>query len=235
MTNNLPNISVILPVFNGEHFIESALNNLREQQYSKLEVIIVDDGSTDNTKVIAKNFIQLNKQLKCHYNYQAHTGVAAARNLGLQLSNSDWIAFLDVDDLWPKHKLESHLRRFKENPELSAALGQTQFVDIDPFTQQETDGINCSQMLLGTGLYKRSLFNQVGLFNTSLRHGEDWDWFLRCREASIAIKVFSCDDGLIYRRHINNLSLQKKRNHSDLMRLLKHSLDRRFGSVVKHY
>lgn len=227
MISNRPNISVILPVYNGERFIKSALNNLREQQYPELEVIIIDDGSTDNSEAIAKDFILQNTQLDCHYNHQAHAGVASARNLGLQHANSDWIAFLDVDDLWPKNKLESHLKRFAKAPELIAVLGMTQFVDIAPTNHQETQGVNCAQMLLGAGLYKRSMFDQVGEFDTTLVHGEDWDWFLRCREASAAIRVFSCDSGLIYRRHSDNLSLKKTGSQHDLMRLLKQSLDRR--------
>lgn len=233
MINNAPNISVILPVFNGERFIHEALSSICAQNYPNLELILIDDGSSDNTAQVATTFFSQPRNIEFSYYYQANAGVAAARNLGLEHVKNELIAFLDVDDLWPSGKLELHLEHFAKNPKLSAVLGHTQFMKIDPISGQKKQEVNCPQMLLGAGLYKRYLFDQVGLFDTSLMHGEDWDWFLRCREASIEMKVFS-QTSLIYHRHSDNLSLQKKRSQSDLMRLMKQSLDRRRGIANTH-
>ncbi|MFT6033144.1 MAG: glycosyltransferase involved in cell wall biosynthesis [Arenicella sp.] len=226
MTKKSPNVSVILPVFNGERFIHEALTSLSEQNFPGLELILVDDGSTDSTAEIAKRFFTQHHGIEFKYHYQKQCGVASARNLGLKEASNELIAFLDVDDLWPLGKLEAHLKRFTENPELLAVLGHTHFVKIDFPSEQHSSITRCPQMLLGAGLYKRLLFEKIGSFDTSLLHGEDWDWFLRCREACVAIKVFS-DDSLVYRRHGSNLSLQKDQSQRDFLRLLKQSLDRR--------
>lgn len=224
--NEAPKISVVLPVYNGERFIVEALDNITEQNYPNLEVILIDDGSTDNTSALVERFLKQQSGLKFNYYYQDHSGVSCARNHGLDRVSNELVAFLDVDDLWPKGKLLAHVQRINNNHHLDAVLGYTEFVQIDARTESMTAIATVPQMLLGAGLFRRRLFEKIGRFDTALQHGEDWDWFLRCREASIPMKVFS-DTSLTYRRHTGNLTLQKKQNHSDFLRLLKQSLDRR--------
>ena len=213
-------VSVIIPVFNGASFLEEALACLDQQEYPVSEIVLIDDGSTDDTAAIANRY-----QGQIQYHYQAHAGVAAARNQGLVLASGSWIGFLDVDDLWSPEKLKTQLAHASRHPELSAIMGHTRFVQLTERSSQ-TIVDSCPQMLLGAGLFKRSLFDQIGVFDHKLRHGEDWDWFMRCREQQVPMRVFP-DTLLTYRRHNNNLSLKQSDSRQDLMKLLKWSLDRR--------
>ena len=87
-------VSAIIPVYNGEHFLARVINNILSQQYHPLEIIVIDDGSTDNTAKIAQNYPDI------VYHYQENAGPSAARNRGIELAKGNVIAFLDVDDLW---------------------------------------------------------------------------------------------------------------------------------------
>ena len=99
MNSEKPLVSVIMPVYNGAAFLTGAIDNIRRQNYEPLEIIIVDDGSTDSTGQIVASFGS-----DIRYVYQANQGPAAARNHGLRLATGDLIAFLDVDDLWAENR-----------------------------------------------------------------------------------------------------------------------------------
>ena len=106
-----PKFSVIIPSFNGGKFISTAITSVLEQTYPAFEIIVVDDGSTDNTKEI----VELNFNKKIKYIYQKNQGVAAARNLGAKIARGDWLAFLDADDWYLPNRLADHARLIKNN------------------------------------------------------------------------------------------------------------------------
>ena len=93
-------VSVIIPVYNGENYLSQAIDSVIDQTYSPIELIIVDDGSTDKSKEIASSYSQVN------YVYQENQGVAIARNTGIFKSQGEYIAFLDQDDIWTANKLK---------------------------------------------------------------------------------------------------------------------------------
>ena len=103
-------ISVIIPTYNRASFLEEAIQSVLDQDYfarhgaSSFEFLVIDDGSTDDTEDIVKSFGN-----KMRYHFQEHKGVSAARNLGLDLAQGDYIAFLDSDDLWKKEKISIQL------------------------------------------------------------------------------------------------------------------------------
>ena len=101
--NNRP-ISIIMPAYNAEKFIRESITSVLQQTYSNWELIIVDDGSTDNTKKIIQAFAQQDGRI--HYIYQPNGKQGKARNAGIRHASGDLIAFLDADDLWTKDKLE---------------------------------------------------------------------------------------------------------------------------------
>src|SRR5262249_14423306 len=109
----LPMVSVIIPVHNGERFGADAVNRVLAQHYPSLEIIIIDDGSTDSTEAEVR-------RLPCavHYFKQAKQGPAAARNRGIRDASADFVAFLDVDDLWPEHTLQRLVDELLRRPEL---------------------------------------------------------------------------------------------------------------------
>src|SRR6266536_3462505 len=118
-----PPVSVILPVYNGARFLRDAVESVRRQRYEPLETIIVDDGSTDETREIATGFPG-----EVSYVRQENAGPPAARNTGLRLARGTLIGFLDADDVWTDDKLALQVPRLLEEPSVDAVLGYTQVV-----------------------------------------------------------------------------------------------------------
>src|SRR5437016_4074648 len=107
-----PLVSVIIPTYNSAHFLAEALDSCLKQTYSPLEIIVVDDGSTDNTHELMSNYPQV------QYIRQANAGPSRARNRGLQQSTGNFIQFLDADDIILEHKIERCVEEFSRRPDL---------------------------------------------------------------------------------------------------------------------
>jgi len=211
-------ISVIIPVYNGEAFVVQAIESVLRQNYKPLELIVIDDGSTDRTAALVQSFGE-----KVRYVYQINRGPAAARNHGLQLAVGELITFLDADDLWAYNKLALQWPRLADAT-LYVALAQTQFVH-DDVGRLCSIGEPCPQLLLGCALFRRSAFARVGAFDESLFYCDDWDWFMRAREANLAMQMYP-EVVLYYRRHQNNLT-RNPQSKQELLKLLGKSLARR--------
>ena len=112
-----PFVSVIIPVYNGKKFIEEAIKSVFMQNYDPMEIIVVDDGSTDDTSCIVQSFKDV------RYIYQPNQGVAAARNTGIHNSRGELIAFLDADDYWPSNKLDLQVDCLLKHPHVGYTLG----------------------------------------------------------------------------------------------------------------
>jgi len=120
-----PLLSAIVPTYNAAGFLAEAIESIRWQTYQPVEIIVVDDGSTDDTAEVVRG---LGGEIR--YVEQANAGPAAARNRGLELAQGELIAFLDADDRWPRDKLEIQVPRLLGNPELDLVLGRIQYVDL---------------------------------------------------------------------------------------------------------
>lgn len=224
--NVAPTVSVIIPVFNGSLFIAEALDSIWAQAYEPIDVICVDDGSTDDTIAILEQM----RNPRLRIIQQAHLGVATARNTGVRAATGDFVAFLDADDWWPPNRLHRQLAVFAAEPALQSVVGLMEWV----FTKSaRTDGIVFREMAqqsvttsLCVGLFRRTAFEQVGLFDTSLWAGEDVDWYQRHKELRVPMRMID-DTLLYYRRHGNNMTNDARRVTGALMRVLKLSLDRR--------
>jgi len=224
----LPLISCIIPVFNGERYLSEAIESIFKQTYRPLEIIIVDDGSTDRTPTVAERYRERVRYLK-----QANAGTATARNSGINAAQGEYIAFLDSDDLWPSEKLERQLARFEARPELDYCLAYVQNFWVPELIEEEKRfrDHRISKPLPGystaTLLARRALFDTVGRFNPAIRHADDTEWFLRASESGAAMELLS--DVLLYRRlHQNNFSRLRSSNSRDqYLQLLKATLDRR--------
>ncbi len=220
-----PLVSVIMPVYNGEHFLREALESVRCQNYESLEIIVVDDGSHDGTADIASSYGNW-----IRYVHQENAGPAAARNRGLSLAQGELVAFLDVDDLWPEGKLSLQVERLINDPKLDIVLGRIQYVALPgaapveiPFETPEKTLIGVH---LGCGVYRKSIFDKIGGFDETFRLGEDQDWFLRAREANVSMVILR-ETTLIYRLHGNNLTRNLSFRKSQFGMAIKKSLERR--------
>lgn len=221
-------ISCIVPVFNGERYLQKTLHSVLEQTYAPLELIVSDDGSTDRTRAIVDGYRE-----RVRYLHQPNSGHAAARNLGVNAAEGEFVSFLDADDLWHRAKLERQMARFQARPTLDACVTFVQNFWSPELAPRDSAlrRSRLSQPVPGyrsvTLLARRALFDTVGRFNPALRHGNDTDWFLRAVEQSAVIELLP--EVLVYRRlHDSNRSrLLAATSRREYLRIVKASLDRR--------
>ena len=179
-------VSVIIPAYNGDRYIEEAISSILAQTYTDYEIIVVDDGSTDNTQQIIQQYGD-----RVKYFTQANQGVAASRNLGLTKAQGEYIAFLDQDDVFLPHKLASQVALFEQDSSLGIVNSGWQIVDRDGVFQsavepwQQISDLNTANLIiwkpvfLGAMLFKRSWLEQTSGFNTSLEQTPDVDLVIR--------------------------------------------------------
>ncbi len=219
----LPLVSVIIPVHNGERFVADAVGSILAQNYPSLEIIIIDDGSTDGTEAAVR-------RLPCavHYFMQPKSGPAAARNRGIRDASGDFVAFLDVDDLWPQHTLHRLVDELLRRPELEVARGYSQVMEYDPAAGVYDYRGNPKEAFphsIACGVYRKRVFDRVGLFDKSLLFGEDTDWYNRAQELKVPILRVEAVT-LHVRRHGENMTHGKSLVELNMLRVLKMSLDR---------
>src|SRR5947209_2571239 len=106
----MPKITVIIPTFNREQYVTTAIDSVLNQRFRDYEIVVVDDGSRDNTNEVLKHYGNA-----IHYIYQANQGASAARNTGIKVANGEWLAFLDSDDEWMSEYLEIQMQYAAEN------------------------------------------------------------------------------------------------------------------------
>ena len=193
-----PLVSVIIPAYNAEQFIVYTLDSVLAQTYPHYEVLVVDDGSQDNTAAIVRNYAQQDGRIT--FLQQPNAGVAAARNLGIEKSNGEFIAPIDADDVWYPLNLEKHVNKFLCS-ESNVGLTYTWSIDIDKendptgvFRAAHIEGTVYATLLLhdfianaSSVMFRRSCLQQVGFYNSNLKAQsgqgrEDWDLYLRIAE-----------------------------------------------------
>ena len=220
-----PEVSVIIPVYNGAKFLLEAIANVEAQTHPSLEIIVVDDGSTDDTAAVAASLGD-----RIRYIHQANQGPAAARNLGVSAAKGKFIAFLDVDDQWPTDKLKHQLAAFKTNPGLEIVNGYVQMLQAVPTASDEVEFQPRHAPLvsfnLGSAVFRRSVFDKVGLLDASQIHSEDVDWFMHARELGVEMVVLE-EVTLLYRKHDGNLTRDHQENLKGFLQALHKSIQRR--------
>ncbi len=224
MTVENPLVSVIIPVYNGARYLGAALESVFAQTYREFEVIVVDDGSTDESGVIAQGFSDV------RYLQQTNQGVAAARNHGLEAARGEFFAFLDQDDLWTPDKLKLQVEYLLSHPDVGYTLTQQKYF-LDPggtlptwFRKELFDSVHTG-WVLGTLVVRRTIFEQVGNFATGYSAANDSDWFFRAKAAGIPMAVMP-ELLLLKRIHDANDSARAKEILSELLKVVKTSLNR---------
>jgi glycosyltransferase involved in cell wall biosynthesis len=220
-------ISVLIGAYNAEQFIAEAIESVLRQTYKAIELIVVDDGSTDRTREVVESFAELGVK----YHFQANGGAAAARNHAIRLSQGEYLAFLDADDAWTEMKLELQMDEFAGDPSLEAVFGMVQQVSQHEWEQKLLDTPGSDTELLkgytqATMLIKRESFLRIGLFTEDHTVGEFVDWLPRAKESNLNMKLLP---HLFLRRriHNNNLGIRKRSEINDYLKVLKDSIDRR--------
>ncbi|MGV3709319.1 MAG: glycosyltransferase [Gemmatimonas sp.] len=225
-----PLISVIVPVFNGMQFIERCVTDILKQEYSPLEILIVDDGSTDDIAQVVRSL-----PVDVRFFRQANGGPASARNRGLREAAGEFIAFIDVDDYWPESNLTLLAAELTADPALQLVQGSSQVVRTDVDSGEEVylgSSADAFPHSIASALYRRSAFDTVGVFDTELRFGEDSDWFTRAREKKLAMKRVA-ETTLVVRRHEHNMTRGKTIKDNASLLVFKKALDRRRAEAAR--
>jgi uncharacterized protein (DUF1919 family) len=223
--NAHPLVSVVIPVYNGAAFLGGAIRNVLEQGCSPLEIIVVDDGSSDDTPRVAARFGDAVRYVR-----QARRGPAAARNRGIRMARGEIISFLDVDDAWPRDKLRRQVAYLVAHPDVAIVQGLIVQMALDAASPgPEPVFEECSEpyqfVNLGSCAFRASVFATVGPFDESLYESDDTDWFFRAWEQNVA-KVVRDQVALFYRQHGGNLTAHLSHPHLRVVRVLKRHLDR---------
>ncbi len=172
-------VSVVIPVFNGERHLGEALESVRRQTHPEVEVIVVDDGSTDRSVEIARAHGGRMRLLR-----QANEGTASARNRGVRSSRGAFLAFLDQDDRWEPDKLSLQVRALRESAESQVVFGMVRQFISPEMPEDFRKRIRCpahpvAGYLPSVVLLRREAFFQVGFFSEQFRLGEWADWYVR--------------------------------------------------------
>jgi glycosyltransferase involved in cell wall biosynthesis len=225
-----PLVSVVVPTLDAARYLAEALDSIFAQTYQRLEVVLVDGGSTDATREIAARYPQV-RTIR-----QTGTGLPDAWNCGIAVAAGDLIAFLDSDDLWAPAKLERQVRVLEEEPAADCVITRMRFLlepgfPIPPgFRAELLESDHLAQMpsaLLARG----SVFDRIGTFETRWPIAADIDWFARVKDARLRVEVVP--EALVEKRvHDSNLStLGGARLNRELVELLRESVARRRGQA----
>ncbi|MGE0725827.1 MAG: glycosyltransferase family 2 protein [Alphaproteobacteria bacterium] len=184
-------VSAVVPVYNGAGFLPAAVATIRAQAVEGLEIVVVDDGSTDETPGVAAALSAADPAMRVVRT--ANRGPSAARNAGIEAARGAIIAFLDVDDEWTPGRMGLMLGRLAAGPELDVVYGKIEVVCTDPddshWRRLRIEAGGAISPLIGSGVYRRRAFERIGGFDETMRFGEDLDWFLRALEARLALRI----------------------------------------------
>jgi len=236
-----PLISVIVPAYNAAATLQQALDSVWAQHYPRLELLLVDDGSTDATLALVQQARAAGHPVRLWQ--QARQGPASARNLALQHAQGELIAFLDADDVWLPGKLQAQVAYLQAHPEVDVVFGPFERWEAQPdgqFVKPPTSAISAStappaglprlaqpsgslyaDLLLDsvvhiiTALVRREVFLRVGGFDASLRTGSDYDFWLR---ASRYCRIDQLDQTVAwYRIHPASITKQPRRHNAEYL------------------
>ncbi|CAD5962250.1 putative glycosyltransferase RT0329 [Planktothrix tepida] len=229
MLSSSPRISIIIPTYNGDHYISQAIDSVLSQTYSNYEIIIVDDGSTDNTLEIIQHYIEKYQSASLiRYIFQPNQGVAAARNLGIQEARGEFIALLDQDDMFWPEKLAHQVACFQANPDVAIVNSGWRLIDqnnnrisdIEPWHNLPNltleTWVTRTPILPSALMFRREAWQQIGGFDSRFNGVDDVDfiWRLALREYSA---IWLPEITVNYRQHQETVSNTKAKERANLM------------------
>ncbi|MBF2016537.1 MAG: glycosyltransferase [Rivularia sp. T60_A2020_040] len=233
-------ISVIVPLFNGERTIEETIKSILNQTFSNIEVIIINDGSTDATLEIVANILDSRIQIFSYPN----AGLSASRNRGISQAKGEYISFIDADDLWTADKLELQWQALQSNPQAAVAYSWTDYIDesgkfIKSGRRIKVNGDAFSKLLVtnflengSNPLIRQQALEKVGGFDESLAAAEDKDMWLRLA----ADYEFVCVEKaqILYRISTNSMSSNLKRQETASLKVIERAFNYPKAEKLQH-
>lgn len=224
-----PLVSAVIPVYNGDKYIGEAIDSVLAQDYRPLEVLIIDDGSTDATRQVAEKYLPTGI---LHYHYHAHRGLAYSRNVGMSLASAEFIAYLDADDLWEREKLTLQMQLMQTQPAVEIVAGLAKQFFSPELSEEARRAVRMLEgevpsYLPSSLLIRKSVFARSGFFDPQYEIGQDMDWFLRAQESGAKIALV---DRVVHLRRIHELNhgrIHAQDNYATRLKILKHAIDRR--------
>jgi glycosyltransferase involved in cell wall biosynthesis len=180
-----PLVSVVIPAYNAETFLAEAIDSVLAQGHDTLEVIVVDDGSTDGTAGVARGYGARVRLLQ-----QSNAGIGSARNTGVDAATGDLLAFLDADDVWTDGALDARLTVLETQPALDGAFGLVEnfYDDVSEGRFEVKAEVIASGQAAGTLLIRRDAFHKAGMFS-DVRLGEFIEWYARALDAGLRFET----------------------------------------------
>lgn len=221
-----PLVSVLIGAYNAERYLGEAIESVLAQGYRPLELVVVDDGSTDRTSDVARSFGEVVRCVR-----QENAGNGAARNRAVELATGELFAFLDADDRFLPDKLERQWSALAADPTLDIVFGHVREFVSPELTESERELIRppsppAPWPAPNLMLVRRASFSRVGPFSESVRVGVTVDWYARAVEAGL--RSLMLPDVVLERRlHLDNNGLRERDSRSQYLHVLKASLDRR--------
>ncbi len=226
----MPTVSVVIPTYNAARYVEAAVASVLGQTFKDVEVLVVDDGSTDETEAVLSRYRSAVRYLR-----QENGGVSAARNRGIQESTGRYVAFLDADDTWFPEKLDRQVAALGSSGRHRACYSAHVICTeaLEPLSVQRgvrksssLEGLLLIGNVVGTPssvLCDRSLFSIVGGFDPRLSQCADWDMWVRL--ATVSEFLYLDEPLVMYRQHGSNMSRAPKLLERDSVRVLEKAFD----------
>jgi glycosyltransferase involved in cell wall biosynthesis len=214
-----PLVSVIIPVFNGERFLAQAIESVLAQDHRQVEIIVIDDGSTDGSREVAEAFEDVIVIAS------SNSGAGAARNLGLTRAKGAFVTFLDADDLMAPGRLSAQLEHLRVHPETGCVLMRQELLIEPDAVQSLPEAHRQVEVNPMTAFIRRSMLETAGGFDPSYWIIHDTVWLFRLRDAGVRIDILP-EVGLIRRIHGRNLTNRVDIIRSELARSLQDRIRR---------
>jgi glycosyltransferase involved in cell wall biosynthesis len=209
----VPTVSVVVPAYNQAHYLPQTLDSIRAQTYTDYEIVLVDDGSTDETPAVAHHYADI-----VRYIHQSNQGLAAARNTGIQAARGRYVALLDSDDMWTPDYLARMMSLARQEPKTAVFYCGVDYIDcnaqplpqagsshIVPPDQMYHAMLRANFLACNAVLMQRDAVLTVGLFDPNFRRLQDWELWLRMLRRGDQFRGIP-DQLAYYRMHDSSLS-----------------------------
>ena len=213
-----PLVSVIMAAYNAADHISEALESALAQKWSPLEVVVVDDGSTDGTAEIVRSYPDV------VYVHQENSGPSAARNAAVERSRGKFVANFDSDDLLPPTRVGDQVSFLLDHPEVGAVFGRQEWMNAPEWMARDSVYGDVDGIPLSSVMFRRAIFFEIGGYDTTFVHGEDMDLLVRMREHGIEYHVIP--EVVLYRRYQPSSLTGGRAPHEPLLRSLRAKLAR---------